>query len=883
MNTQDAALWREIEDLFDHAAELPDAQRRAYVERMTVGRETLRTRVLQLLQAEQNAGEFLQSGPSVGAAPAPAAARPDETIGPWKIHSLLGRGGMGEVYRAERADGLYRQTVALKLLQLDQPELAVRFEGERQILAQMNHPNIARLIDGGVSDDGRPYMAMEYVQGRNLGAYLHETDLDLRLRLQLFVKICAAVAYAHGHLVVHRDIKPDNILIDHSGEPKLLDFGIAKLTAEGMSAEHTQVLATPNFAAPEQLCGGAITTATDVYGLGATLYFLLCEQPPLTLNGISLPQMLDRLAHAPPVAPSRRVEALRASSIRGDLDAICAKAMAKAPSQRYATATELADDIARHQRHEAVQARPPSLGYRLGRALWRHKLAYAAAIAVTLSLLLGLATTSYQAHIAGIERDNAKRDAARLSSLRSSILRLFRTAASELDSDQLTARALFSQSAQNIERDFGNNPATAAALMQMLGEMQLVTEDYAAARVLLERAHDLQQQGIDDEILAAIRIDLAHLAYRDGDYPRARALYEQASRIWQQRPERFVAERIAGLTLASQLARAEGSPDQAVALLRQAASAARVYWGEAHEETGIVLINLAAALYYANDLPAALAGCAEAWAVWQAIDRTHSPDALNLLANWGLFALRHGDPIAGEKRLAEALELRSRLYGASAAQATLMKNLGVAHRLNGRNNAGMRLLEQAEWMARKYAGPGGRLHTSAVYALARALIEDGLLSEARARLELSLSTGEEKRIPWRYLNQALLASLMTEPAGRDPAQQLFEQSIQGLRELGAGSRTLLADAQRLQARWLARHGEPATALGILQQSLTNKLATRRAGHYEVLRLQQDQALLLQQLGQTVSAQQLIQATRRQAITELGAEHPLARSIIATQL
>ncbi|MGJ8668445.1 MAG: protein kinase domain-containing protein [Oceanococcus sp.] len=882
MSMNDAALWQEIDALLDEALDLPPQKREAHVRQRAGGNADLAQRVLQLLQASDESNEFLETGPlgeDDKRGPPLSRDEPPQLqgqIGPWEILALLGRGGMGEVYKARRNDGVYQQVVALKLLRVDLPEQLQRFESERQILANLNHPGLARLIDGGLSADGRPYMAMEFVQGRTLGQWLQQEQPSLQLRLHLVLELCQAINYAHQQLIVHRDIKPDNIMVDDNGQPRLLDFGIAKINPGQFNQEHTEALATPNYAAPEQLNGQTITTATDVYGLGASLYFSLCGQPPIQLQGLSLPQVLDTICHQEPTPPSRRVSSTDSVDLSGDLDAICSKALARDPQQRYESIAAFAADIQRHLNHQPIAARPPNWLYRSRKWIRRHAVVSGALLAVAASLIAGLGLATWQAHQATQQRDLARREAARLSTMRGAMLQLFRSAANELDTSRLSARDLFSQSTKHIERDFGDDPATAAGLMQMLGELQLFTEDYAAARELLQRAYQLAPSDMPEDILANIRIDLAHLAYREGDYAQAKALYQQADEVWQKQPERYPTERIWGATLASQLARAEGHTDQAVAYLQRAAVDARQHWGAEHQETGVVLINLAVALYYDNRVPDALDACADAWAVWQAIGRDNSPDALNLLANWGLFALRYGRAWEGEKRLSAALELRTQLYGASAAQATLMKNLGVAHRLNGRRNAGMRLLEQGEWMASKYAGAGGRLHASAVYALSRALIDEGLSDEAKTMLKESLQHADDKPFSWRYLNQAVLASLMQQDTERLEAETRFSATLLGLASIGRSALSQLADAQALKAHWLQGRGQTQDALNWLNKAIASKTQARRQGHFEVIRMNDQKVAMLQALGQTKAADTLAQVNRQNALQELGDQHPLSQ-------
>ena len=870
MNQEDSQDWGAIEALLDAALDLPAAQRETHVRAATRDRPRLQERVLALLAAEQAAGDFMETTPPGSAAAADHEEPQDGRVGPWELLELIGRGGMGAVYHAERADGQFRQSAALKLIHDPSPAQIARFETERQILADLNHPNIARLLDGGLRADGTPYMAMELVAGQPLLKAI--VSLPVRDRLQLFLDICAAVSYAHRHLVVHRDIKPDNILIDHDGHPKLLDFGIAKLTRQDLEGGQTQALATPNFAAPEQLTGGAITTGTDVYGLGATLYAMLCGEPPLKLDGLSLPQVLDRVMHDEPVPPSARASN---PALAGDLDAICAKAMAKERAARYGEVESLAEDIRRHLQQEPVRARPPSFRYRAGRALRRHKLVATAVAATVLSLMAGLAGTAWQAHVAGVERDMARRDAARLSTMRGAMLKVFKTAATSADSASLSARELFRQSAASIERDYADDPATAGALLQMLGALHLFTEDYAQARQVLTQADGYADKGMAPEVLADLRYDQAQLAYRDGDYAAAQTLYDRAAAVWNAAADRYQAELISASTLASQLARTAGRSQQAVEILELAARRAKTHWGTQHPQTGIVLINLAVAHYYNNDLPRALASCERAWEVWRQPGREDSPDALNLLANWGLFALRDGRLVEGERRLADALDLRTRLYGASAAQATLMKNLGIAHRLNGRRGAGMRLLEQAEWMAAEYAGAGGRLHASAAFALAWALQEEGKTGEAIALLHRALAASEDRAFSWRYLNQALLASLQPDARAAD-----FRAAIAGLESLGPAVLNQLADAHWARARWQQRRGDPVGQAESLRQALRDKTRARRPGHHETLLIQAELATALAAADNLSGATALAAATRSRAIEEFGTEHAMTARILA---
>jgi WD40 repeat protein/serine/threonine protein kinase len=354
-------------------------------------------------------------------------------FGPYRVLSLLGHGGMGSVWLADRADGLFTRQVALKLIHpaLKSRVMSERFGREREILASLNHPNIARLLDAGFAEDGQSYLALDYVAGTPLTTYCDERRLPVRERLELFRQILSAVQYAHAHLVIHRDLKPANILVTDEGQVQLLDFGIAKLLTEGEAKETelTQMggrALTPDYAAPEQIAGAPITTAADVYALGVMLYELLTGGRPYKLKRDSRGALEEAILELDPVAPSRTTSsdsaaAARAttakklsSTLRGDLDTIAIKALKKSPAERYATANAFGEDIKRYMRGDVVLAQPDSLAYRALKFARRHWVGIGAVGVLLLTLAAGLAATSYEAKIAAAQRDAAavQRDAA---------------------------------------------------------------------------------------------------------------------------------------------------------------------------------------------------------------------------------------------------------------------------------------------------------------------------------------------------------------------------------------------------------------------------------------------------------------------------------------
>ncbi len=337
-------------------------------------------------------------------------------VGPYRLLRELGRGGMGVVYLAERVEGGFEQRVVIKLIKrgMDSDAILRRFLRERQILAGLEHVNVARLFDGGVTDDGQPYFAMEYVDGKPLTAYCDERGLAVEQRLRLFEDACRAVQHAHGKLVVHRDLKPSNMLVTSEGQLKLLDFGIAKLLVEeddatALTQAGTRLL-TPDYAAPEQVRGEPVTTATDVYALGVVLYELLTGRLPYDGDRRGRTDVARAVCEVEPRPPSLAVasQPRLAKRLRGDLDTIVLKALSKEPSRRYASAEALAEDVRRHLAGHPVQARRDTMAYVAAKFVRRHKVGVAAAAVVTLSLLLGLVGTTWQAAVAARERDRAR-------------------------------------------------------------------------------------------------------------------------------------------------------------------------------------------------------------------------------------------------------------------------------------------------------------------------------------------------------------------------------------------------------------------------------------------------------------------------------------------
>ena len=420
MSTLTPARWQQVKAIFQQVAESSPNERVPLLAQLAPDDEPLRAEVIRLLAADEEAEEFLEDTPLPEIQRATNGFAAGQTIGNYRLLRELGRGGMGTVYLAERDHEQFRQQVAIKIIRrgMDSEDILRRFRTERQILASLNHPNIARLLDGGSTPDGRPYYVMEYIEGRFVDDYCNEQQLSLPERLKLFRQACAAVHYAHQHLVIHRDLKPSNIMVTAAGEAKLLDFGIAKLlTPEDPNATATSAgMMTPAYASPEQVRGETVTTAADVYALGVILYELLSGHCPYRLLNDTVSELSRAVCEQEPIKPSLAFTSKPAPdasirnpqsairNLRGDLDNIVLMALRKDPARRYASVEQFSEDLRRYLEGLPVCARPDTFRYRASKFVRRNRSLTVAAVIVLLTLLGGVAATVRQARIAERER-----------------------------------------------------------------------------------------------------------------------------------------------------------------------------------------------------------------------------------------------------------------------------------------------------------------------------------------------------------------------------------------------------------------------------------------------------------------------------------------------
>ena len=652
--------WQQIDTLFAAALERPADERTAFL-RASCGQDpSLYHEVLALLASDTEAASVLGESATDFAAPLlpglqealgsetdlPAGAR----VGPYRIEGLLGRGGMGRVYLAERADGAFEKRVALKVVKrgMDTDEVLARFRRERQLLAGLDHPHIARLLDGGATEDGRPYLVMECVEGEPITAYADRHRLPLDARLALFEQIAEAVAYAHRNLVVHRDLKPSNILVTEDGQAKLLDFGIAKLLGDD-DAAHTREglrLLTPEYAAPEQVRGEAVTTATDVYALGVLLYELMTGRRPCDLAGPGLLARERALLHAEPPRPSAALvpeaAAARATTperlrrrLNGDLDTIVLKALRREPERRYASVGALREDLRRAQRGLPVEARPESALYRAGKFVRRHRLGVAAATAFVLLLAGSVVALGLQQRQTARERDRAEAARARAEQTAGFLEGLFDAADPFAPErlDTLRARDLLARGQAAAERDLAEQPLLQAQLLGAIGRAYTRLGLYAEAEAVLRRA-------LVREALAINRAALGD------DHP-------------------HVAD---NLSLLGSVLRGQGRLDEAAEALREAIARTR---GDRDPDVAVALNTYAGVLLAQEDFAGAEAVLDEAIGIVRdALGDDHPAVAFNVARRAQIYHAR-GDHAAAVEDQREALRIFEARFGAGSLHVAL--------------------------------------------------------------------------------------------------------------------------------------------------------------------------------------------------------------------
>jgi len=807
-----------LRDLFEIARELGAAQRDQFLARLPAAQ---RAHLQRLLAADADDREPLGNDPAQLAAaleepvppPLPLAG---QRIGAWQLLALLGEGGSSTVFRAVREHAGVRQEAALKLLRrgLYTADAQRQFRRERQALAQLKHPDIASLIEGGVADSGLAYIALELVDGVPITEHARINALGLRARLGLFLRVCRAVEAAHRALIVHRDLKPSNVLVSADGHVKLLDFGIAKLLDAEDETQTRLPSFTPAYAAPEQRSGAAITTATDVYALGIVLGELVTGKRVTSASTLSSQVDADS---APGVLPA--AAPIMRKLLRGDIDNIVRKALAEEPERRYASAGALADDVERFLEGRPVTAHPPSRLYRARKFIARHRAGVIATALFAFLLCAALAAALWQAAL-------ARREAQRANTVRDFVISLFDTARAHLPREQRpTTEQLVDQAQQRLTL-IALDDATRADLLSTLGEVNLSLSKYAQAQNLFDQARTIAERGGDATTARHARVLRAEAERNAGNNERA------LQQIGAELPALRAAPSADLLRALHTLAAADmamGNVDAAIAHANEAATAAARLHGVGHVETLAAQFEVGNVLVQAQRYPEAIAALEPALAHWRA---GHAPEDDRYVAALASLAAAEdgmGDSVKSEVRLRELLTLKQRIYVAphDAIAATLRELALVIGRDGARDSEAQALLDQALAMQHQVFGTDHAEIAETLEARGNVLIAQRRIAEAETAYREALSLCERAAIRSEVcprarndLGMAYYRDNKSDDAEREMSQALAERrALFGENHpTVAYSLSTLADVAAQKRDYARAVQLSAAALGVLDRS-----------------------------------------------------------------
>ncbi len=827
MNPAVRARWRELAPLLDRVLDLDPDDREDFIAR-AAGDDELRELLRGLLAQSESQGILdADSGRFAGALlDADAPAPPPRThAGPYRLVRLLGEGGSGSVHLAERAADGYTQRVALKLLRngVHDPAERERFRRERRVLARLEHPDIARLLDGGFTDDGVPWFALEYVEGESLIAACDARHLDVDARLRLLEDVCAAVAHAHRALVVHRDLKPANILVDAHGRPRLLDFGIAKLLDDGDDTEQTRTglrRLTPGYAAPEQFDGGAITTATDVYALGVLLVELLTGTRPPRSTPEGPPRLAMPADRATQIADARATTpAALERRLRGDLATIAATALAHDPARRYASVAALGEDLARCRTRRPILARRASIGYRLARFARRQPAVVALSALLVASLVAGIAATWREAHRAREAAARATLEATRADAVRDFVLALFAgVTPDESRGRDIGARELLERGETRMSETLASQPELEAELSAVLA---------GAWRQLgaLDRAEALASHADGEATSPAARhaatLELGAVREAQGQAEAAEAALRTAlANATDARGAHDARVRLAGVIAD------RGRPDEAFALLDEALAADQADAKRLQRDLAV----LGTVRFRAGDLPGAEAALRDAHAKALAAYGAQHTTSARAAHDLAVVLLQRGATADAATLLEKAVATRVSLLGARHPDVAQSRfNLAVARQRLGEADTARAMFMDALALQRELLGGRHPDVASTLNSIAALDVQQGRLDDAITRFGEAVAVaraahGEQHPTVATMLGNLASLERMT---GRLDAAERNQRAALAATEASLGERHYLAGVARLglagvfveQARDAEALDEQRRALEVLEAAL----------------------------------------------------------------
>ena len=842
----DAERWSRISSVFDHLCELPECERAAILELRCGEDPELRREVSALLAADAGGSALDVHVPKLRIAVAADWMRDSEAlpagtiIDNWRIQRELGRGGMGMVMLAERVDGQFQQRVALKLIKrgMDSEAVLARFLQERQILARLSHPNIARLLDGGLSADGRPYFVMEYVEGAPLIDYCAAHDLDLRARIGCVLQICAALQFAHRQLVVHLDIKPSNVIVTKTGEVKLLDFGIAKLLDDGSTElpVHTRTQShrplTPGYASPEQLLGESLSTATDVYGLGCLLYELLTGHR--AHGDAQYPQQaLQVSARAEPLAPSKaaaaapKVSGISPRKLRGDFDTIVLKALKREPERRYATVEALAEDLRRCLDEHPIAARRDTVFYRTRKFAARNPFGVVLGCAAFVGLL---GTTTF----ALSQASRARGEALRAQAVTDYLVDIFRVSDPKGTPGgmKLTAREVLDAGAKQIQLQLAQQPQTEASFSIVLGRIYAGLGENDRAIALLQRALHLHPVDARDERLHADALALlARAQYERGDYAAASNSSAAASLAHHARglPDSpMIAQ---DLALQGEIARRQGEFAKGEALLKQALHMSQAKLQAPDPQIAAQLNQLAALYGDMGHLEQATVLTEQALSMFRALYGENHLDVAENLVNLGVFRMQTDHIAQSLPVFDEAIDIYRRLLPHNhPLHALALANEARAFDRLKRYREAEPLYREALAIQRLVLGNKHPDLATTLNNLAVLLLHldnfSGSAQSSREAMAIWAAQGKPEH-PFALISKAHLAVALRESGDLGEAERITREVLAARRrQLGEGNRAVAMSLDDLgTVLRLSGHADQA----VVEQQLAQKIRLALGG------------------------------------------------------
>ena len=722
MSTLSPDQWQAVSPYLDQALDIPDEDREAWLAELGEQNPAVAAHLRTLLDEHRVLAQerYLEEGP---VSLAGREVLSGQTIGAYTLLSPIGQGGMGTVWLAERSDGRFQRRVAVKFLTIGFAGGGERFKREGSIVGRLTHPHIAELLDAGVSSPGQSYLVLEYVEGDHIDRYCDQHKLDVEARVRLFLDVLEAVAYAHANLIVHRDIKPSNVLVRNDGQAKLLDFGIAKLLeGEGLRGAATLLTRegggalTPEYAAPEQVTGGPMTTATDVYGLGVLLYVLLTGQHPAGPGPHSPASLVKAIVDTEPLRPSDVVASARLHadvvvanaarrattpdklrrSLRGDLETIVAKALKKNLEERYSSVTALADDLRRYLKHEPISAQPDTFAYRATKFVRRNRTGVALTAVAVIGVIAGVTGTLIQARTARRQRDFALHQLARADQINN--LNRFLLIDPSSSGKALSVDKLLERAEHIVEREnYADDPSSHVEMLISIGNHYEDKDEMSKAFPLLQQAYQLSRGLQDPSARAKASCALAPVLARQSQYARAEALIREGLRELPDDPE-FALDRVFCLMRGHDVAGAGN--DNMQEALEWDRSAERILESSAFASNRLrlnVSINLADDYRVIGRLRESLAAYERASVLITKLGYDETRDAADLFVSWGQGLMLAGRPYEAEKLYRKALDIsQDGQPGDTTDAALLMLNADALRELR-------RLDEAAIYADRAYA------------------------------------------------------------------------------------------------------------------------------------------------------------------------------------